>query len=215
MLAVVQLLLVVYRSILVGLGPLDIRYIIVCELPSPLPRASAIARALPAMLAVVQSLLVDVRQFPVSIDAISVASSRWCCLAPPLSPAPCPHCVLSSSSTGHCSMISHLSFRSMVSLFETLRRRCPAPPLARALLPCLLSSSSYWSMLGGLSIRSMAVLFESSRRCCLASPLSPEPGPHCSLSPVPAGRRLAVSPFARWRYCSRAPVGAASRLRSR
>ena len=109
MLAVVQLLLVVYRSILVGLGPLDIRYIIVCELPSPLPRASAIARALPAMLAVVQSLLVDVRQFPVSLDAISVASSRWCCLAPPLSPAPCPHYFLSSSSTGRCWVVSRFA----------------------------------------------------------------------------------------------------------
>ena len=109
MLAVVQLLLVVYRSILVGLGPLDIRYVIVCELPSPLPRASAIARALPAMLAVVQSLLVDVRQFPVSLDAISVASSRWCCLAPPLSPAPCPHYFLSSSSTGRCWVVSRFA----------------------------------------------------------------------------------------------------------
>ena len=168
------------------LDPLD--GVIVRELPSALLRASALARALPAMLAIVQTPLADVIRFE---------SSRWCCLAPPLSPAPCPHCVLSSSSTGHCSMISHLSFRSMVSLFETLRRRCPAPPLARALLPCLLSSSSYWSMLDGLSIRSMAVLFESSRRCCLASPLSPELRCHACCRPVPAGRSLAVSRPAR------------------
>ena len=131
-------------------------------------------------------------------DVIRFESSRWCCLAPPLSPAPCPHRVLSSSSTGHCSMISHLSFRSMVSLFETPPSALPrASALARALLPCLLSSSSYWSMLDGLSIRSMAVLFESSRRCCLASPLSPELRCHACCRPVPAGRSLAVSRPAR------------------
>ena len=70
-------------------------------------------------------------------------------------------------------MISHLSFYSTVSLFETPRRRCPTPPL------------------------------------------SPEPCCHACCRPALTGRCLVASRSARWQYCSRAPVGAASPLRSR
>jgi hypothetical protein len=102
MLAVVQFLLVdPWRS----LGPLD--GVIVRELPSALLRASALARALPAMLAIVQSLpcLLSSSSCWSILGGLSARSIENCfessrrrCLAPPPSSEPSLPCLRSPRS---------------------------------------------------------------------------------------------------------------------
>ena len=148
-----------------------------------LPRASALASALPALRAVLQfyrSLLDDLSSL-VSLDGFIVRAP----------PSALPRPSARQSLAAMLAVVQLLlvdAWWPLDPLDGSIVRELPSvlprlSALARASLPCLLSSSSCWSILGGLSARSIENCFESSRRRCLAPPPSSEPSLPCLRSP--------------------------------